>query len=293
MHNTCTCLTDFDKLFEDECDASIVGIGVVLSQEGKPMELFSEKLGEARQKWSTYELELYAVLKALKVWEHYLIQCEFVLYIDHQALKFINSEKNLNLMHAWWVSYFQQFTFSLKHKLGKLNRVSDALSCRATLLITMKAEVNGFECLKELYEEDEDFGETWKRCKAGQTISEIHIQEGYLFRGNRLCILRSSLWEQIIRELHAGGLSKRHLQAVAPEQQYQVEPPPPKSYDFSTLLSEFKSQVEDSNQLLQSITKKEALEEEKSRIYWTQQYEEEPPPPKSSSFEQKVSAILS
>jgi hypothetical protein len=93
-------LPNFDKLFEVECDASIVGIGVVLSQEGKPVEFFSEKLGKARQKWSTYELELYAVLRALKVWEHYLIQREFVLYTDHQALKFINSQKNLNRMHA-------------------------------------------------------------------------------------------------------------------------------------------------------------------------------------------------
>jgi hypothetical protein len=70
----------------------------------------------------------------------------------------------------------------------------------------MKAEVTRFECLKELYEENEDFGETWKRYKAGQPVSEIHIQEGHLFRGNWLCIPRSSLREQIIRELHAGEL---------------------------------------------------------------------------------------
>jgi len=109
-------------------------------------------------------------------------------------------------MHARWVSYIQRFTFSIKHKSGKLNRVAGALSRRATLLITMKAEVAGFECLKELYEEDEDFGETRRRCKAGQPFFEIHIQERYLFRGNRLCISRSSLREQIIQELHAGGL---------------------------------------------------------------------------------------
>jgi len=93
-------LPDFDKLFEVECDASIVGIWAVFSQEGKPVEFFSEKLGEARQKWSTYELELYVVLRALKVWEHYLIQREFVFYTDHQGLKFINRKKNLNQMHA-------------------------------------------------------------------------------------------------------------------------------------------------------------------------------------------------
>jgi hypothetical protein len=101
---------DFDKLFKVDCDASIIGIGAVLSQEGRPIAFYSEKLSEARQKWSTYELELYAVFRALKVWEHYLVQREFILFSDHQALKFINSQSNMNrsetLIFYSWIRVF-------------------------------------------------------------------------------------------------------------------------------------------------------------------------------------------
>ena len=67
-------------------------------------------------------------------------------------------------MHACWVSFIQRFTFTLKHKSGQLNKVIDALSRRVLLLITMRAEVIGFDRLKELYADDEDFGKIWSKC---------------------------------------------------------------------------------------------------------------------------------
>ncbi|RDY06832.1 Retrovirus-related Pol polyprotein from transposon 17.6, partial [Mucuna pruriens] len=71
-------LPNFLKSFELECDASRVRIGAMLLQEGHPIAYFSEKLKE-----------LYALVRALQTWQHYLLPKEFMIYSDHEALKYI------------------------------------------------------------------------------------------------------------------------------------------------------------------------------------------------------------
>ena len=109
-------LPDFNKVFEVECDASHTSISAVLSQEGKPIAFFSEKLSEARRKYSTYDKEFYAIYRALYHWSQYLLAKPFVLFSDHEALKFINHQYKLNRRHATWVEFLQVYNFTIKHK---------------------------------------------------------------------------------------------------------------------------------------------------------------------------------
>ncbi|CAL8118990.1 unnamed protein product [Prunus armeniaca] len=135
-------ISTFEKIIKVECDASGVGIGTILPQEKRSVAFSLENLNEARQKWSIYDYEFYVVVQALKQREPYLVQ------------------KSVNKMHVRWATFLHNIPFVIKHKYGVLNRVADALSHQATLLVILVQEVVCLEFLKELYETDEDFQET-------------------------------------------------------------------------------------------------------------------------------------
>ena len=200
-------LPDFNKTCELECDASGVGIGAILSQEEIPIAFFSEKLSEARQKWSTYQQELYAVFRALKTWEVYLLPKEFIVYTDHQSLKHFRNQKHVDRMLARWAAYLEKFNYLIVHKSGATNKVADALSQRACLLTSFEVELLDMDQMKELYENDDDFGQVWLKHLQGKPLDKDYVvQDGYLFKNDQLCIPRSSLRDKLIRELsgHVG-----------------------------------------------------------------------------------------
>ena len=92
-------------MFQVDFDANGIVIGVDFSQVDNPIAYFSEKLNDAKRKYFVYDQEFYAIVQALKKWRHYLFLKEFVLYTDHQALQYLNSQGELNQRHLRWVDF--------------------------------------------------------------------------------------------------------------------------------------------------------------------------------------------
>jgi len=199
-------LPDFGKTFELECDASGIGIGGVLIQEGKPVAYFSEKLSGPVLNYSTYDKELYALVRSLETWQHYLWPKEFVIHSDHEALKHIRSQSKLNRRHAKWVEFIESFPYIVKHKKGKDNVIADALSRRYAMMSQLDCRIFGLETIKDLYAHDSDFKDILLNCKDGKYWNKFVNNNGFLFRANKLCIPASSVRLLLLQEAHGGGL---------------------------------------------------------------------------------------
>ncbi|XP_076935923.1 uncharacterized protein LOC143602821, partial [Bidens hawaiensis] len=179
----------FDEVFEVECDASGVGIGAALSQLGRPIAYFSEKLNDAKRRYSTYDKEFYSINRALDHWQHYLISKELILHSDHEALKYIGANINYSLvtLNGW---DFYKISLS----------PSNTNQARSTKEL--------MHCLN-YYASDSDFGELYASYQ-NHANSEYHVISGFLFKRQQLCVPRHSIWFVIIQEAHEGGLAS-HL----------------------------------------------------------------------------------
>ena len=129
---------------------------------------------------------------------------EFILYTDHDSLRHLHKQDKVSSKHARWVAYLERFTYVMKHKAGITNRVADALSRRINLLVTMKVEVPGLYSFPELLKTDPYFSVGLQRIQSGQK-TDFLLHDGFLFKGNQICIPDCSLRLHIIQELHGEG----------------------------------------------------------------------------------------
>eukprot|EP00253_Pinus_taeda_P015625 PITA_15625 len=154
------CIADPNKDYVVCTDASKEGLGGVLMQEGRVIAYESRKLKEHEQRYSAYDLELAAVIHALKMWRHYLMGRKFLLLTDHHSLTNYFSQPTLNARQARWMDFLSGFNFDIKHLQGKENRVADALSRKIQSLyeVSISGWKNSFlDIIKETSDQDAEY----------------------------------------------------------------------------------------------------------------------------------------
>jgi hypothetical protein len=121
-------LPDIHKSFTIYCDASRQGLGCVIMQEGRVVAYASRQLRPHEQNYLTHDMELAAVVHALKIWSHYLIGNKCEIFTDHKSLKYIFTQPDLNLRQRRWLELIKIYCLKIHYHPGKVNVVADALS---------------------------------------------------------------------------------------------------------------------------------------------------------------------
>jgi ribonuclease HI len=138
-------LLDLTKKFDIYCDTSCRGMGCVLMQEGQVVCYASRQLRKHEENYPTHDLELAAVVHALKIWRHYLIGHHCEIYSDHKSLKYIFTKNNLNLRQRQWLELIKDYDLRINYHPEKANVVADALSrkkyCNATFARRMQLKL--------------------------------------------------------------------------------------------------------------------------------------------------------
>jgi hypothetical protein len=109
-------------------DASGIGLGCVLMQEGRVIAYASRLLRKHEVSYPTYYLELEAIVHALKIWRHYLLGNMCHIYIDHKSLKYIFTQPELNMRQRRLLELIKDYNLEVHYHPGKANVVVDALS---------------------------------------------------------------------------------------------------------------------------------------------------------------------
>src|SRR3954467_5578603 len=100
-------------------------------QERKVISYGSRQLRSHENNYPTHDLELAAVIYALKPWRHYLVGNGCEIYTDHQSLKYLFTQPDLNLRQQRWLETIADFNMDIHYTPGKANVMADALSRKA------------------------------------------------------------------------------------------------------------------------------------------------------------------
>ena len=191
--------------------------------------------------YPTHDLELAAIVFALKSWRHYLLGEKFELFTDHKSLKYLFSQKDLNLRQQRWMEFLASYDFEIAYTPGKGNVVVDALSRKRLSLSLLFVERRSLEFIStfdfrpsidfvpgllaslkfrptllgrigEAQRDDPQLVELVEKLKRGESSSHLLryavVDKGWLRRDGRLCVPKDDdLWKTILDEAHRSKMT--------------------------------------------------------------------------------------
>jgi hypothetical protein len=225
------CLPDLEKEFQVYCDASRQGLGSVLMQGGRVVAYASRQLKKHEVSYPTLDLELASVVHAMKTWRHYLMgkQCE--VFTDHKSLKYIFTQKDLNMRQRRWSELIKDYDLSLQYHPGKANVVADALSrkayvnclsievlpedlCNGLRDLSLEVVPEGFvaslvvqptlmDKIREAQKGDKELEKIREDLKEGKAKGFSEDEQGTIWFEKRICVPNDSdLRKLIFQEAH-------------------------------------------------------------------------------------------
>ena len=201
-------------------DASRIGLGCVLMHDGKVVAYASRQLNPHEQNYPTHDLELAAVVLALKIWRHYLYGEKCRVFTDHKSLKYLLTQKDLNLRQRQWLELLKDYDCIINYHPGKANVVADALSRKMIFALTLKifdwrlapdgallAQLNMISDLKQMIvnaqKNDVKLQEMAQLVSTGDKTDFVINGSGGLLYKSRLCVPNDmDLKKKILYEGH-------------------------------------------------------------------------------------------
>ncbi|KAL5850235.1 hypothetical protein ACOSQ4_008248 [Xanthoceras sorbifolium] len=206
-------------------DASHNGLGCVLMQDGKVVAYASRQLKTHEQNYPTHDLELAAIVFALKIWRHYLYEEKCYVYTDHKSLKYLPTQRELNLRQRRWMELIKDYDCVIDYHPGKANVVADALSRKSlyalramnaqlkltsddAILAELKLKPNLIQQIQDQQQQDEKLLAIRGQVQEGKQTDFVIKDDGILYFKDRVCVPNDDeLRKTILTEAHSSPYS--------------------------------------------------------------------------------------